>query len=63
MPYVYFIITPMGVLHSFSIKNIFHDQMDLKLLYFRMTIYSVNPKHIQTYLLLIKESITRSGSN
>ena len=53
----------MGVLHSFSIKNIFHDQMDLKLLYFRMTIYSVNPKHIQTYLLLIKESITRSGSN
>ena len=25
---------PMGVLHSFSIKNIFYDKMDLKGFYF-----------------------------
>ena len=25
---------PMGVLHSFSIKNIFHEKMDLMLLFF-----------------------------
>ena len=25
---------PMGVLHSFSIKNIFYDKMDLRLFYF-----------------------------
>ena len=25
---------PMGVLHSFSIKNIFYDTMDLRLFYF-----------------------------
>ena len=30
---------PMGVLHSFSIKNIFHDIMDLRLFYFHVTIY------------------------
>ena len=29
----------MGVLHSFSIKNIFYDKMDLRLFYFRVTIY------------------------
>ena len=28
---------PTGVLHSFSIKNIFYDKMNLKLLYFRVT--------------------------
>ena len=28
---------PMGVLHSFSIKNIFYDKMDLRLFYFRVT--------------------------
>ena len=27
----------MGVLHSFSIKNIFYDKMDLKLFYFDVT--------------------------
>ena len=32
---------PMGVLHSFSIKNIFYDKMDLRLFYFRMTIFSL----------------------
>ena len=30
---------PMGVLHSFSIKNIFYDKMDFRLFYFRMTIF------------------------
>ena len=30
---------PMGVLHSFSIKNIFYDKMDVRLFYFRVTIY------------------------
>ena len=30
---------PMGVLHSFSIKNIFYGKMDLRLFYFNMTIY------------------------
>ena len=29
---------PEGVLHSFSIKNIFYDKMDLRLFYFHMTI-------------------------
>ena len=28
---------PWGVLHSFSIKNIFYDTMDLWLFYFRVT--------------------------
>ena len=28
---------PMGVLHSFSIENIFYDKMDLKLFYFHLT--------------------------
>ena len=27
-----------GVLHSFSIKNIFYDKMDVKLLYIHVTI-------------------------
>ena len=31
----------MGVLHSFSIKNIFYDKMDLRLFDFRVTIYPV----------------------
>ena len=32
---------PMGVLHSFSIKNIFYDKMGLRLSYFDKAIYSV----------------------
>ena len=28
-----------GVLHSFSIKNIFHDKMDLRLFYFHVAKY------------------------
>ena len=28
---------PMGVLHSFSIENIFYDKMDLRLSYIRVT--------------------------
>ena len=30
---------PMGVLHSFSIKNIFYDKMDLRHFYFDVAIY------------------------
>ena len=30
---------PMGVLLSFSIKNIFHDKMELGIFYFHVTIY------------------------
>ena len=29
----------MGVLHSFFIKNIFYDKMDLRLFYFHVTIF------------------------
>ena len=29
---------PMGVVHSFSIKNIFYDKIDLRLFYFHVTI-------------------------
>ena len=29
----------MGVLHLFSINNIFYDKMDLRLFYFHVTIY------------------------
>ena len=29
---------PMGVLHSFSIKDIFYDKMDLRLFYFNVKI-------------------------
>ena len=32
---------PMGVLHSFSIKNIFYDKMDLRLFYFDVAIYQM----------------------
>ena len=28
---------PMGVLHSFSIKNIFYDEIELRLFYFDVT--------------------------
>ena len=30
----------LGVLHSFSIKNIFYDKMELRLFYFHVTIYT-----------------------
>ena len=30
----------MGVLHSFSIKNIFYNEVDLRLFYFDVVIYS-----------------------
>ena len=29
---------PMDVLHSFSIKNIFYDKMNLRIFYIRMAI-------------------------
>ena len=35
---------PMGVLHSFSIKNIFYDKIDLRLFYFDVT--TCNQKRI-----------------
>ena len=31
---------PYSVLHSFSIKNILYDKMDVKLFYFHVAIYS-----------------------
>ena len=33
---------PTGVLHSFSLKNIFYDKMDWKHFYFYVTIYFQN---------------------
>ena len=30
---------PMGILHAFSIKNILHDKIDLRLFCFRVTKY------------------------
>ena len=32
---------PKGVLHSFSIKNIFYGKVDLRLFYFRITTFSL----------------------
>ena len=39
----------MGVLHSFSIKNIFYDEMDLRLFYFRV-IFEVKLKKVLTHV-------------
>ena len=33
------VINPMGVLQSFSIKNIFYDKMDLRIFYFHVTMF------------------------
>ena len=33
---------PLRVLHSFSIKNIFYEKMNLRLFYFRVTICNHN---------------------
>ena len=39
---------PMGVLHSFSIKNIFYNKMDLRFFYFHVTKYSrANSKNLE----------------
>ena len=35
---------PMGVLHSFSIKNIFYDKMDVRLVNFHVTIHILRKK-------------------
>ena len=40
---------PMGVLHSFSIKNIFDDKMDLRLFYFDVAIYHTNLTVFRSY--------------
>ena len=41
---------PMGVLHSFSIKNIFYDKMDLRLFYSHVT----NSEFIHVEVFLYK---------
>ena len=33
-------LSPLSVSHSFSIKNIFYDKMDLRLFCFYVTIYT-----------------------
>ena len=40
---------PMGVLHSFSIKNIFDDKMDLGLFYFDVAICHTNFTIFRSY--------------
>ena len=42
----------MGVLHSFSIRNIFYDQIDLRLFYFHVTISHISVS--LTYVYQIK---------
>ena len=44
---------PMGVLHSFSIKNIFYDKIDLRLFYFPVTILMI----IECWNLIMDERI------
>ena len=36
---------PMGFLHSFSIKNIFYDKMDVRLFNFHVTIHILHKKN------------------
>ena len=51
---------PMGVLHLFSIKNIFYDKMDWRL-YFDVAIYLIHlvqaylPRHHETIRMLLKK--------
>ena len=40
----------MTVLHSFSIKNIFHEKIDLKLFYFHVTKYNHLCKSVQSHM-------------
>ena len=48
---------PLGVVHSFSIKNIFYYKMELQLCYFHVTTYSFSPaKSRRISLSLIKGS-------
>ena len=49
----------MGVLHSFSIKNIFYDKMDLRLFYIRVT-RCIVPRVL---MLIIKSRNFQSWSN
>ena len=50
----------LGVLHSFSIKNIFYDKMYLRLFYFYVTIYFVKciPEKLQIQALFTESSLT-----
>ena len=52
---------PMGVLQSFSIKNIFYDKMDLRLFYFGVTIYTLQgTKSAQTSTTKLKKYLLKS---
>ena len=42
---------PMGVLHSFSIKNIFYDKSNLRLFYFHVTKYDYLCKSILSHMV------------
>ena len=50
----------MGVLHSFSIKNIFYDKMDLRLFYFHVRTYQFYQFYINFLRLNNKESVILS---
>ena len=41
-------MTPTGVLHLFSIKKIFYEKMDLRLFYFKVTIYFIDTDVLNT---------------
>ena len=41
----------MGVLHSFSIKNIFHDKMELRLFLFACVAYVKKKYYVRLYLI------------
>ena len=46
---------PAGVFHSYSIKNIFYDKMNLRLFYFRVTNWRPQRKNIQFHEKFIKK--------
>ena len=50
----------MGVLHSFSIKNIFYDKIDLRLFYFNGTMCKLN---LNIKMNLINEKNTNKEIN
>ena len=54
----------MGVLNSFSLKNIFHNKMDLRLFYFYVTVYSVKvvPGKLRIKILFTQSSFTEVSS-
>ena len=46
---------PVGVLHSFSIKNIFCNKMDLRLFYFDVTKQCECCHHLQLGIFFLKK--------